>query len=102
MESEVGKGTVFTVSLPLSANRVRRGQGFLMSRSVLIIDDEPLMRVSMLDALLAEGFEVQEASNGEEGIQKIQTGQYDVVITDLKMPGSDGLQVVAGVQGAFS
>lgn len=65
-----------------------------MSRSVLIIDDEPLMRVSTLDALLAEGFEVQEASNGEEGIQKIQTGQYDVVITDLKMPGSDGLQVM--------
>ena len=44
-----------------------------MSRSVLIIDDEPLMRVSMLDALRAEGFEVQDASNGEEGIQKIQT-----------------------------
>lgn len=65
-----------------------------MTRSVLIIDDEPLMRLSMLDALKAEGYQVQEASNGEEGIQKAQKDRYDLVITDLKMPGSDGLQVV--------
>ena len=65
-----------------------------MTRSVLIIDDEPLMRLSVLDALKAEGYQVQEASNGEEGIQKAKTSRYDLVITDLKMPGSDGLQVV--------
>lgn len=65
-----------------------------MTRSILIIDDEPLMRVSMVDALKAEGYQVQEASNGEEGIQKTKTDRYDLVITDLKMPGSDGLQVV--------
>lgn len=65
-----------------------------MTRSVLIIDDEPLMRLSMLDALKAEGYHVQEASNGEDGIQKIKTSRYDLVITDLRMPGSDGLQVV--------
>ena len=65
-----------------------------MTRSVLIIDDEPLMRLSMLDALKAEGYQVQEVSNGEEGIQKTKTNRYDLVITDLRMPGSDGLQVV--------
>ncbi len=65
-----------------------------MTRSVLIIDDEPLMRLSMLDALRAEGYETQEASNGEEGLEKTKASRYDVVITDLKMPGSDGLQVV--------
>ena len=65
-----------------------------MTRSVLIIDDEPLMRLSMLDALKAEGYQVQEASNGDEGIQKAKKDRYDLVITDLRMPGSDGLQVV--------
>ena len=65
-----------------------------MSRSILIIDDEPLMRLSMLDGLKAEGYQVQEASNGEEGIKKIKTGPYDLVVTDLRMPGSDGLEVV--------
>lgn len=65
-----------------------------MTPSILIIDDEPLMRLSMLDALKAEGYQVQEASNGEEGIKRITTGPYDLVITDLRMPGSDGLEVV--------
>ena len=41
-----------------------------MTRSVLIIDDEPLMRLSMLDALKAEGYQVQEASNGEKAFTK--------------------------------
>ena len=65
-----------------------------MTQSVLIIDDEPLMRLSMLDALRAEGYETQEASNGEEGFKKIKASRYDVVVTDLKMPGRDGLQMV--------
>jgi len=62
--------------------------------SVLIIDDEPLMRLSMMDALKAVGYEVQDASNGDEGIERLQANHYDLVITDLRMPGSDGLQVV--------
>ncbi|MDT7044159.1 sigma-54 dependent transcriptional regulator [Candidatus Nitronereus thalassa] len=62
--------------------------------SVLIIDDEPLMRLSMVDALKAVGYQVQEASTGDEGIERSRTSRYDVVITDLRMPGSTGLQVV--------
>lgn len=62
--------------------------------SVLIIDDEPLMRLSMMDALKAVGCEVQDASNGTEGIERLRANRYDLVITDLRMPGSDGLQVV--------
>ena len=45
------------------------------------------MRLSMLDALKAEGYQVQEASNGEEGMkQNHNAGRYDLVITDLRMP----------------
>ena len=71
-----------------------------MSRSVLIIDDEPLMRLSLLDALKDEGYQVQEAANGEDGIHKARMSRYDLVITDLKMPGSDGLQVVRACKEA--
>ena len=45
-----------------------------MTPSILIIDDEPLMRLSMLDALKAEGYQVQEASNGEEGMKRNHNG----------------------------
>ena len=62
--------------------------------SILIIDDEPLMRVSMVDALTAVGYQVREASNGLEGLERLEDMSYDLVITDLRMPGADGLKIV--------
>ena len=66
----------------------------MKGRSVLIIDDEPLMRLSMVDALSAVGYEVQDVSTGDEGIGLFRERRFDLVVTDLRMPGSDGLQVV--------
>ena len=66
----------------------------MKGRSVLIIDDEPLMRLSMVDALSAVGYEVRDASMGDEGIGLLHERRFDLVVTDLRMPGSDGLQVV--------
>ena len=48
--------------------------------SILIIDDEPLMRVSMMDALTAVGYEVQEASTGSEGLERLQASEFNLVI----------------------
>ncbi len=62
--------------------------------SILVIDDEPLMRLSMVDALHAIGYQVQEASTGSEGLEKVRDGRFDVVITDLRLPGADGLEIV--------
>ena len=62
--------------------------------SVLIIDDEPLMRLSMLDALKAVGYEVHDASTGNDGIDKIRENRFDLIITDLRLPGADGLQIL--------
>ena len=62
--------------------------------SVLIIDDEPLMRVSMVDALKAVGYDVQEASTGSDGLQCLRSSRFDLVITDLRLPGVDGLHIV--------
>ena len=62
--------------------------------SILIIDDEPLMRVSMVDALKAGGYDVQEASTGSEGLERLKSSHFNLVITDLRLPGADGLQIV--------
>ena len=61
---------------------------------VLIVDDEPLMRLSMLDALEAVGCEVTAASTGTEGLAILGTRQFDIVITDLRLPGADGLTIL--------
>jgi DNA-binding NtrC family response regulator len=61
---------------------------------VLIVDDEPLMRLSMLDALEGVGCEVMAAATGTEGVTVLGTRQFDVVITDLRLPGADGLTLL--------
>ncbi|MBS0149692.1 MAG: sigma-54-dependent Fis family transcriptional regulator [Nitrospira sp.] len=62
--------------------------------TVLLVDDEPLMRLSMLDALEAVGYGVQAVATGLEGIEAIEKQTFDLVITDLRLPGADGLTVL--------
>ena len=61
---------------------------------VLIIDDEPLMRMSISDALKDDGYEVREAGLGKEGITLFRDNSFDVVITDLRLPDLNGLEVL--------
>ena len=62
--------------------------------NVLIIDDEPLMRISIADALKAEGCQVKVATTGLEGVDLIRKEPFEIVITDLRLPGMDGLQIL--------
>ena len=62
--------------------------------NALIIDDEPLMRLSMVDALEGVGCVVAAAATGTEGIRVLEKRQFDVVITDLRLPGADGLAIL--------
>lgn len=61
---------------------------------VLIVDDEPLMRLSMVDALEGIGCEVTAAATGTEGLAVLGTRHFEMVITDLRLPGADGLTVL--------
>jgi two-component system response regulator HydG len=62
--------------------------------SILLVDDEPLMRLSMVDALEAAGHDVHAAASGTEGIEVIGQKTFELVITDLRLPGADGLAVL--------
>jgi DNA-binding NtrC family response regulator len=61
---------------------------------VLIVDDEPLMRLSMVDALEGIGCEVTAAATGTEGLRLLDTRPFDLVVTDLRLPGADGLAIL--------
>jgi DNA-binding NtrC family response regulator len=65
---------------------------------VLIIDDEEYVRLVLEHTLREEGCEVVLASNGKAGIDLLQTRAFDCVITDLRMPGIDGMGVLAWVK----
>ena len=66
----------------------------LRTPKVLIIDDEPLMRISISDALKVEGFSVRETGLGKDGITLFRDFSFDVVITDLRLPDLDGIEVL--------
>jgi two-component system nitrogen regulation response regulator NtrX len=61
---------------------------------ILIIDDERSIRRALKEILEFENYEVHEAENGKDGIEKIRNANYDVIFCDIKMPEMDGLEVL--------
>jgi len=64
----------------------------------LIVDDEELVRIVLADALRSDGCHVSTASSGKEGIKILQASSVDCVITDLRMPGTGGRDVLRWVR----
>jgi CheY-like chemotaxis protein len=63
-------------------------------RVVLVVDDNKDLRESLRDLLLLMGHTVLEASNGDEALQVMATETVDVVVTDLYMPGLNGMELM--------
>ena len=61
--------------------------------TVLIVDDEPSIRISLRTILSGLGFAVVEAARGEEAVSLVRTAQFDVVLLDINMPGLGGIEV---------
>ena len=66
--------------------------------SILVVDDEPAMRLLLSSVLKDEGHDVTAAASGEEALQLIATRHYHLVLTDLKMPGISGLELLEQVK----
>ena len=65
-----------------------------MSSRILVVDDEPDIRLLVRITLDGEGYDVVEASNGEEALEQIEREAPDLVFLDLRMPGIDGWGVL--------
>jgi DNA-binding response OmpR family regulator len=66
-----------------------------MSKRILIVDDERNVRLNLRTALETEGYEVVEASSGQEGLRSLAEGPFALAILDIRMPGMDGLELLA-------
>ncbi|NHB69077.1 response regulator [Bacteroidales bacterium M08MB] len=69
-----------------------------MQQRILIIDDDRELAQSIREILVEEGFRVDMASNGREGIRLQNTMPYELIITDIVMPEEDGLEVIMWVR----
>lgn len=67
---------------------------------ILVVDDEPQIRRVMRTTLVANGYEMDEARTGEQAIVKLRAGRYDLVLLDMNMPGSDGLETCRAIRAA--
>ena len=69
-----------------------------MKKKILVVDDDPNMRELLREELEEEGYEVEAAENGEEALKKFSSGDYDLVILDIEMPGMNGLEVAGKIR----
>ena len=63
--------------------------------TILIIDDERSIRKTLVEILGFEGYKIEEAADGEEGLKKFQSANYDLVLCDIKMPKLDGIEFLS-------
>ncbi|MGI2335909.1 MAG: PAS domain S-box protein [Dehalogenimonas sp.] len=101
-ESELGKGTTFIIELPITADTEKEqlssdtglpAPTLSKSARILVIDDEPTIR-SFVKAILAKGgHTVDETGAPDEVLPKLKQGGYDLVISDIRMPGMGGTEL---------
>lgn len=73
---------------------IESGQGTETMQSILVIDDDKLMRMALAKILISAGYTVVEASDGDEGLSLQRSQSFDLIITDLIMPDKEGIQII--------
>ncbi len=67
-------------------------------KKVLVVDDELGIRILLSEVLSSRGFQVSLASDGRESLKKMERDQFDLVVTDINMPGLDGVGMLKTMQ----
>jgi PAS domain S-box-containing protein len=103
VDSVDGTGTTLTIEIPFSEEKVEEGKVVPISSgqkkvNILVVEDEEDVRNLLKDVLTHEGHRVETASNGKLGIEKFKKKTFDMVLTDLGMPGISGWQVAEKIK----
>lgn len=69
-----------------------------MSANILTVDDSASIRLTTRIALTNAGYSVTEAVDGADGLNKLKSGSFDLIITDLNMPNMDGLTMIRNLR----
>src|SRR5260221_1585843 len=72
----------------------------MSSARILIVDDDPQIRRVLRTSLVAQDYEVEDARNGEEALEKLREEKLDLVILDMNMPGMSGLETCRTIRSS--
>src|SRR5262249_48318246 len=96
VDSAPGAGTTFTVRLPIHAHAATPATAEPAAEPrrlrILVVEDDPMVRVALTAQLSSQGHTVQSASNGLEGLDTFMSGRFDLVFTDRAMREMGGDQ----------
>ena len=116
VESEVGKGTTFTIWLPTAqsseilpeaASAIPTAVTTATRRTssprakILVVDDSEEVREVLRELLTGQGHMVVTCADGESGLAALETGQFDLAMVDLGLPGISGLEVATQLKHRF-
>ena len=109
-DSEIGKGTTFKIFLPCSNKEVsllshqqKREDLPNGKETILMVEDEPMIRAMCMRVLYDNGYQVMEAANGEEALRLMQNhaaGTIDLLLTDVVMPRMGGIELATRLREA--
>lgn len=69
-----------------------------MEKKILVIDDEELITRSLLKLLSTEGYNVSVVRNGKDAIEKVHASDFDLIISDVRMPDLDGIETIKQIR----
>lgn len=113
LESEQGKGSKFTILIPvvkISETREEPERELLTEeteeisnidasgKKALIVDDEPGQLSLTVEVAKSMGFEIDTAENGKIALDKLENGDYDIILTDIQMPILDGFELIRTIR----
>jgi len=78
---------------PVAGTMKEAGRSKMLG-TILVVDDDMALCALLVDLLTDEGYEVQAAQSGEEALKRLEGGRYDLLISDIKMPGVSGLELL--------
>ena len=98
VRTELGRGTALDVEIPVRADQAAQSDDVPPpamesnggGKMILVVDDEEIILGLLQEILTSEGHRVDTARNGLEALHKIRRKSYDMVMSDLRMPGMDG------------
>jgi len=98
VRSQEGLGNAFLVELPMAEVQVSNPSTGLEGKHVLVVDDEGFLLECLEDAIGSWGCQVTPCTQGSEAIERLQSGSFDCIVSDIRMPGLSGIQLFEWIQ----